>query len=133
MRLLILQDKTVKRSKYSGKRKIDINQKSFAFTHRYDQTKFNLDKLNNIKNIFQTKIHNRLILSSIIFCALFFAVAIQTLQINFIYNPESNFFSKQEKMIRPNILDRNQISLTANLKMSNIAIRPSKINDKNLG
>ena len=120
----------MKRSKYSGKRKIDINQKSFAFTHRYDQTKFNSDKLDNIKNIFQTKIHNRLILSSIIFCALFFSIAIQTLKINFIYNPKSSFYSKQEQIIRPNILDRNKISLTANLKMSNIGIRPSNIHNK---
>ena len=120
----------MKKNKYKGKKKIDINQKSFAFTHRYNYAKFNIDKLNNIKNIFKTKINNRLILSSIVFCTLFFSVAIQTLQINFFYSQKPNFFSQQERMIRPNILDRNQISLTANLKMSNIAIRPSKINDK---
>ena len=30
--------------RYSGKKRIDINQKSFAFTHRYDEDKFSFEK-----------------------------------------------------------------------------------------
>ena len=51
----------------NSRKKIDFNQKSFSFTHRYDQEKFKLDRLNNIRDKFQIKINNRLILSSVIF------------------------------------------------------------------
>ena len=55
----------------NSRKKIDFNQKSFSFTHRYDKEKFKLDKLNNIRDKFQIKINNRLILSSIIFSTFF--------------------------------------------------------------
>ena len=51
--------------RYSGKKRIDINQKSFAFTHRYDENKFYTEKNLTKANIFLTKINNRLILSHI--------------------------------------------------------------------
>ena len=86
----------MRKSNYIGKRKIDINQKSFSFTHRYDQRKFKIDKLNNIKNTFQIKINNRLILSSIIFSSIFFVIAIQILQINIFHNAKYEIFSKSE-------------------------------------
>ena len=111
-----------------------LRERTHEWPHQYSMTHGMLNPVAALEKQRQTShalaASNRLILSSIIFCAIFFAIAIQTLQINFIYNPESNFFSKQEKMIRPNILDRNKISLTANLKMSNIGIRPSKIYNK---
>ena len=62
---------TVRKLKRNSRKKIDFNQKSFSFTHRYDQEKFKLDKLNNIRDKFQIKINNRLILSSIIFSTFF--------------------------------------------------------------
>ena len=34
----------MKKRKYYGKKRIDINQKSFAFTHRYDEGKFAFEK-----------------------------------------------------------------------------------------
>lgn len=120
----------MRKSNYIGKRKIDINQKSFSFTHRYDQRKFKIDKLNNIKNTFQIKINNRLILSSIIFSSIFFVIAIQILQINIFHNAQYEIFSKSEEIVRPNILDRNSISLTANLPMYNIGVIPSKIQNR---
>ena len=42
--------------RYSGKKRIDINQKSFAFTHRYDEDKFYTEKNHSNTNIFLTKI-----------------------------------------------------------------------------
>ena len=61
----------MRKLKRNSRKKIDFNQKSFSFTHRYDQEKFKLDKLNNIRDKFQIKINNRLILSSIIFSTFF--------------------------------------------------------------
>ena len=40
------------------KKRIDINQKSFAFTHRYDEGKFAFEKLRNVKDAFNIKINN---------------------------------------------------------------------------
>ena len=77
---------TVRKLKRNSRKKIDFNQKSFSFTHRYDQEKFKLDKLNNIRDKFQIKINNRLILSSIIFSTFFFAIALQILHLNFFFN-----------------------------------------------
>ena len=114
----------------NSRKKIDFNQKSFSFTHRYDQEKFKLDKLNNIRDKFQIKINNRLILSSIIFSTFFFAIAIQILHLNFFFNPNEKYFSNNELIKRPNIVDRNNVLLTANLKMQNIQIFPEKIHDK---
>ena len=57
----------MKKRKYHGKKRIDINQKRFAFTHRYDEGKFAFEKLRNIKDAFNLKINNRLILSSLTF------------------------------------------------------------------
>ena len=42
----------MKKRKYHGKKRIDINQKSFAFTHRYDEGKFTFEKLRSIKDAF---------------------------------------------------------------------------------
>ena len=120
----------MRKTNYSGKRKIDINQKSFSFTHRYDQKKFTIDKLNNIKNTFQIKINTRLILSSIIFSSIFFVIAIQILQINIFHNTEYKTAAASEEFMRANILDRNSISLTANLPMYNIGVRPSEIQNR---
>jgi cell division protein FtsI (penicillin-binding protein 3) len=119
-------------SKFRGnsRKKIDFNQKSFSFTHRYDQEKFKLDRLNNIRDKFQIKINNRLILSSVIFSTIFFAIAIQIIHLNFFFNPNEKFFSNNHLIIRPNIVDRNNVSLTANLKMQNIQIFPKQIYNK---
>ena len=117
----------MKKVSNKSKKKIDFNQKSFSFTHRYDQQKFKLDKLNNIKDKFQIKINNRLILSSIIFSTVFFAIAIQIIHLNFIFNPNEKYFSNNQIIKRPNIIDRNNVSLTANLKMQNIQVFPEKI------
>jgi hypothetical protein len=62
---------------YSGKKRIDINQKSFAFTHRYDEDKFYEEKNLNKTSIFLTKINNRLILASLFFAAIFLAISIK--------------------------------------------------------
>mgnify|MGYP001345776345 FL=1 len=83
----------MRKLKRNSRKKIDFNQKSFSFTHRYDQEKFKLDKLNNIRDKFQIKINNRLILSSIIFSTFFFAIAIQILHLNFFFNPNEKYFS----------------------------------------
>ena len=120
----------MRKLKRNSRKKIDFNQKSFSFTHRYDQEKFKLDKLNNIRDKFQIKINNRLILSSIIFSTFFFAIAIQILHLNFFFNPNEKYFSNNELIKRPNIVDRNNVLLTANLKMQNIQIFPEKIHDK---
>ena len=117
----------MKKVRNKSRKKIDFNQKSFSFTHRYDQKKFKLDKLNNIKDKFQIKINNRLILSSIIFSTVFFAIAIQIIHLNFIFNPNEKYFSNNQIVKRPNIIDRNNVFLTANLKMQNIQVFPEKI------
>ena len=117
----------MKKVRNKSRKKIDFNQKSFSFTHRYDQKKFKLDKLNNIKDKFQIKINNRLILSSIIFSTVFFAIAIQIIHLNFIFNPNEKYFSNNQVVKRPNIIDRNNVFLTANLKMQNIQVFPEKI------
>ena len=117
----------MKKKNYYGKKRIDINQKSFAFTHRYDDEKFNYEKLRAVKNAFVIKINNRLILSSIIFSALFIAVAVKMIEINLFYTEQGKYFISSEHNKRANFLDRNNISLTANLKMSDIGINPKKI------
>ena len=68
--------------RYSGKKRIDINQKSFAFTHRYDENKFYTEKNLTKANIFLTKINNRLILASLFFTAIFLVVAIKIIEVN---------------------------------------------------
>ena len=120
----------MRKLKRNSRKKIDFNQKSFSFTHRYDQEKFKLDKLNNIRDKFQIKINNRLILSSIIFSTFFFAIAIQILHLNFFFDPNEKYFSNNELIKRPNIVDRNNILLTANLKLQNIQVFPEKIHNK---
>ena len=92
----------------NSRKKIDFNQKSFSFTHRYDQKKFKLDRLNNIRDKFQIKINNRLILSSIIFSTIFFTIAIQIFYLNFFFNPAEKYFTNNELVKRPNIVDRNK-------------------------
>ncbi len=114
----------------NSRKKIDFNQKSFSFTHRYDQEKFKLDRLNNIRDKFQIKINNRLILSSVIFSTIFFAIAIQIVHLNFFFNPNEKYFSNNQLTKRPNIVDRNNVSLTANLKMQNIQVFPEKIHNR---
>ena len=121
----------MKKRKYYGKKRIDINQKSFAFTHRYDEGKFAFEKLRNIKDVFNLKINNRLILSSIIFSTIFVAIAIKMVEINLFYQPQDNYFSSAEYSERGNFYDRNNISLTANLRMYDIGIKPNKIHEKN--
>ena len=121
----------MKKRKYHGKKRIDINQKSFAFTHRYDEGKFAFEKLKNIKDSFNLKINNRLILSSIIFSTIFVAVAIKMIEINLFYQSQDKYFSSVEYNERGNFYDRNNISLTANLKMYDIGVIPGKIYEKN--
>ena len=120
----------MKKRKYYGKKRIDINQKSFAFTHRYDEGKFEFEKLRNIKNIFNLKINNRLILSSIIFSTIFVAIAIKMVEINLFYQSQDSYFSSVEDSERGNLYDRNNVSLTANLRMYDIGIIPKEIYDK---
>ena len=121
----------MKKRKYHGKKRIDINQKSFAFTHRYDEGKFAFEKLRNIKDAFNLKINNRLILSSIIFSTIFVAIAIKMIEINLFYQPQESYSLSSEYSERGNFLDRNNISLTANLRMYDIGIKPDKIHEKN--
>ena len=116
----------------NSRKKIDFNQKSFSFTHRYDQEKFKLDRLNNIRDKFQIKINNRLILSSVIFSTIFFAIAIQIVHLNFFFNPNEKYFSNNQLTKRPNIVDRNNVSLTANLKMQNIQVFQKKIHNRKI-
>ena len=120
----------MKKRKYHGKKRIDINQKSFAFTHRYDEGKFAFEKLRNIKNTFNLKINNRLILSSIIFSTIFVAIAIKMVEINLFYQSQDSYFSSVEDSERGNLYDRNNVSLTANLRMYDIGIIPKEIYDK---
>ena len=121
----------MKKRKYHGKKRIDINQKSFAFTHRYDEGKFAFEKLRNIKDAFNLKINNRLILSSIIFSTIFVAIAIKMIEINLFYQPQESYSLSSEYSERGNFFDRNNISLTANLRMYDIGIKPDKIHEKN--
>ena len=116
--------------RYSGKKRIDINQKSFAFTHRYDQNKFYTEKNLTKANIFLTKINNRLILASLFFTAIFLVVAIKIIEVNLFNTNEQAIFNKSYTDARGNILDRNNNPLTANLRLANIGAYPDKITDK---
>ena len=78
------------------------------------------------------KINNRLILSSIIFSTIFVAIAIKMIEINLFYQSHEGYHSSSEYSERGNFYDRNKISLTANLKMYDIGIKPSKIHEKDI-
>ena len=116
--------------RYSGKKRIDINQKSFAFTHRYDENKFYSEKNLTKSHIFLTKINNRLILSSLFFTAIFLVVAIKLIEVNLFNSSEPAIFNKSYTDARGNILDRNRNPLTANLRLANIGAFPKQIYDK---
>ena len=120
----------MRKRKNSGKKKIDIYQKSFSFTHRYNAEKFAIEKINSIKQSFALKINNRLILSAIIFSTLFIAITIKMIEINLFYVEKNRYFVSSIDEERRNILDRNNISLTANLQMSDVGIDPKKIYDR---
>ena len=115
---------------YSGKKRIDINQKSFAFTHRYDEDKFYEEKNLNKTSIFLTKINNRLILASLFFAAIFLAISIKLIEINLFNQSENSTLIKSYTEARGNILDRNNNPLTHNIKLANILINPNKIDNK---
>ena len=117
--------------RYSGKKRIDINQKSFAFTHRYDEDKFSFEKNLTKTSIFLTKINNRLILASLFITAIFLVVAIKIIEVNLFNQNEQSIFNKSYTEARGNILDRNNNPLTANLRLANIGVFPNKIYDKN--
>ena len=116
--------------RYSGKKRIDINQKSFAFTHRYDENKFYKEKNYSKTNIFLTKINNRLILSSLFFTAIFLVVAIKIIELNLFNDYQQSIFNKSYTDARGNILDRNENPLTANLRLADIGVFPKQIYDK---
>ena len=116
--------------RYSGKKRIDINQKSFAFTHRYDENKFYTEKNHSNTNIFLTKINNRLILSSLFFTAIFLVVAIKIIELNLFNDHQQSIFNKSYTDVRGNILDRNENPLTANLRLADIGVFPKQIYDK---
>lgn len=116
--------------RYSGKKRIDINQKSFAFTHRYDEDKFYTEKNHSNTNIFLTKINNRLILSSLFFTAIFLVVAIKIIELNMFNDHQQSIFNKSYTDARGNILDRNENPLTANLRLADIGVFPKQIYDK---
>ena len=116
--------------RYSGKKRIDINQKSFAFTHRYDEDKFYTEKNHSNINIFLTKINNRLILSSLFFTAIFLVVAIKIVELNLFNDHQQSIFNKSYTDARGNILDRNDNPLTANLRLADIGVFPKQIYDK---
>ena len=116
--------------RYSGKKRIDINQKSFAFTHRYDEDKFYKEKNYSKTNIFLTKINNRLILSSLFFTAIFLVVAIKIIELNLFNDHQQSIFNKSYTDVRGNILDRNENPLTANLRLADIGVFPKQIYDK---
>ena len=116
--------------RYSGKKRIDINQKSFAFTHRYDENKFYKEKNYSKTNIFLTKINNRLILSSLFFTAIFLVVAIKIIELNLFNDHQQSIFNKSYTDVRGNILDRNENPLTANLRLADIGVFPKQIYDK---
>ena len=115
--------------RYSGKKRIDINQKSFAFTHRYDEDKFSFEKNLTKTGIFLTKINNRLILASLFITAIFLVVAIKIIEVNLFNQNEQSIFNKSYTEARGNILDRNNNPLTANLRLANIGVLPNKIYD----
>jgi len=118
--------------RYSGKKRIDINQKSFAFTHRYDEDKFYSEKNLSKTNIFLTKINNRLILASLFFTAIFLAVAIRIVEVN-LFNPSETLdINRSYTEARGNILDRNNVPLTANLRLGSLRGIPGKIDDKDV-
>ena len=117
--------------RYSGKKRIDINQKSFAFTHRYDEDKFSFEKNLTKTGIFLTKIKNRLFLASLFITAIFLVVAIKIIEVNLFNQNEQSIFNKSYTEARGNILDRNNNPLTANLRLANIGVFPNKIYDKN--
>ncbi|MDA9137068.1 penicillin-binding protein 2 [Pelagibacterales bacterium] len=117
--------------RYSGKKRIDINQKSFDFTHRYDEDKFSFEKNLTKTGIFLTKINNRLILASLFITAIFLVVAIKIIEVNLFNQNEQSIFNKSYTEARGNILDRNNNPLTANLRLANIGVFPNKIYDKN--
>ena len=123
----------MKKRKKSLKKKFDIYQKSFSFTHRYNAEKFALDKIKLLKNNFALKINNRLILASIIFSSLFIAVTVKMIEINLFYVEKGKLFVSSEIDERGNIYDRNNSSLTANLLTSHISINPNKIYHKENG
>ena len=116
--------------RYSGKKRIDINQKSFAFTNRYDEDKFYKEKNYSKTNIFLTKINNRLILSSLFFTAIFLVVAIKIIELNLFNDHQQSIFNKSYTDARGNILDRNDNPLTANLRLADIGVFPKQIYDK---
>ena len=116
--------------RYSGKKRIDINQKSFAFTHRYDEDKFYKEKNYSKTNIFLTKINNRLILSSLFFTAIFLVIVIKIIELNLFNDHQQSIFNKSYTDARGNILDRNENPLTANLRLADIGVFPKQIYDK---
>ena len=120
----------MKKKRNLNRKKIDIYQKSFSFTHRYNKEKFAFEKLKSLKNNFSLKINNRLILSAIVFSSLFLAVTIKMIEINILYTEKGNYFVKNLEAKRGNILDRNNTSLTANLLTSHISVNPKDIYDK---
>ena len=116
--------------RYSGKKRIDINQKSFAFTHRYDEEKFYSEKNLSKTSIFLTKINNRLILASLFFTAIFLVVAIKVVEVN-LFNPNEILdINRSYTDLRGNILDRNNVPLTANLRLGSVRGYPNNIYDK---
>ena len=115
------------KKKSHKRKKIDIYQKSFAFTHRYNDEKFAFEKLKSIRNNFALKINNRLILAAVVFSSIYLAVAIRMIDVNFFYHQENKYFSNNELIERGNIYDRNDVSITANIKMYNIGINPNPV------
>ena len=118
------------KKKSHKRKKIDIYQKSFAFTHRYNDEKFAFEKLKSIRNNFALKINNRLILAAVVFSSIYLAVAIRMIDVNLFYHQENKYFSNNELIERGNIYDRNDVSITANIKMYNIGINPNQVDDK---
>ena len=82
----------MKKKRNTGRKKIDIYQKSFSFTHRYNKEKFAFERLKSLKSNFALKINNRLILSAIVFSSLFLAVTIKMIEINLLYTEKGNYF-----------------------------------------
>ena len=120
----------MKKKRNTGRKKIDIYQKSFSFTHRYNKEKFAFERLKSLKSNFALKINNRLILSAIVFSSLFLAVTIKMIEINLLYTEKGNYFVENVETKRGNILDRNNTSLTANLLTSHISVNPKAVYDK---
>ena len=100
----------MKKKRNNGRKKIDIYQKSFSFTHRYNKEKFAFERLKSLKSNFALKINNRLILSAIVFSSLFLAVTIKMIEINLLYTEKGNYFVENVETKRGNILDRNNTS-----------------------